>query len=261
MNSTKHRSNNNQATMARIAAVFIFSILVATSSRADMYPTPRHCRGRAGASDDHLGHPGGHQQHRVLVRHAGWSTVEATTNTAAGPWIPVGRTAASDFPWCVTVPNPDPTNSYQFRLNQTNGYAGSGACGGCHGDKYNEWWGTLHASAFIAITNELTQTNELVFRTVGYGQPTGFTSSSNTAYLKNVGCENCHGPAAWHKYSDHSLIRPAVTLSSAVCGGCHNQPDGPTYSEWTNSLHAVVTPDVAGGSSGITNTSMARAGR
>jgi predicted CXXCH cytochrome family protein len=79
-----------------------------------------------------------------------------------------------------------------------------------------------------------------VSRNTGYGQPTGFTDITNTPHLANVGCESCHGPSAWHKYSDHDLIRPAATVSAGVCGGCHNGPQHPTYNEWTNAAHARV---------------------
>ncbi len=176
----------------------------------------------------------------------GWYTVEATTNTLTGPWIPVGRTAASDFPWCVTVPNPDPTNNYQFRLNQTNGFAGSGACGGCHGDKYSPYLGTAHAGALSALTSIGMGTNAscLPCHTVGYGQPTGFTDSTTTPQLANVGCENCHGPAAWHKFSDHDLIRPAVSIDPKICGGCHQGEEQPTFEEYETTLHAEVADDV-----------------
>ena len=177
----------------------------------------------------------------------GWYGVEMATNLGA-PWNEVGRTAASDYAWSLTVPNGG-YRAANFRLNQANGYVGSGACSGCHGDKYATWLGTAHAGAFSAITNEIAQTNDLVYHTVGYGQPSGFTNSANTPYLTGVGCENCHGPAGWHKYSDHALIRPAVTIAAEVCGGCHNTANRPSYTEWVSSPHAVLPSNFTNGTS------------
>ena len=180
----------------------------------------------------------------------GWYDVELSTNLVN--WVVAGHAYATVHSWSLTVSNTlGVTNVLQVRLNQNNAYVGSGGCSGCHGDKFSEWSATEHASAFNAITNEAAQASELVYRTVGNGQPTGFVNSSTNAHLENVGCENCHGPAAWHKYSDHDLIHPAVTIAAEVCGGCHSTADRPTYNEWTNSPHAAVVSDFA---SGISDT-------
>jgi hypothetical protein len=175
----------------------------------------------------------------------GWYSVEASTNAGA-TWSSVGSGPASDYSWCMTVTNPAAPAAL-FRLNQNNAYVGSGGCAGCHGGKYNQYLTTGHSIAYGDITNlpPADLTNELVYHTVGYGQPSGFVDINSTPQLANVGCENCHGPAGWHKYSDHDLIRPAVTYAAEVCGGCHNRDDDPMYSEWTNSPHTAVEGHVA----------------
>jgi PKD repeat protein len=174
----------------------------------------------------------------------GWYAVQATTNALStnGPWILITNVPATDFAWQVTVTNPFP-NGALFRLSQTNAFAGSGACGGCHGDKYSTYLKTLHAAAFSspsAISNFA-----LIARTVGLGQPTGFTDSTNTPYLENVGCENCHGPASWHKNSDHDLIRPAVSLDPTICGSCHQGNLHPTYEEYTTANTVGLFPGLS----------------
>lgn len=168
----------------------------------------------------------------------GWYSVEMSTN-GGGTWDAVGRTPASTHEACLTVTNGG-NPSALFRLNQNNAFVGSGACAGCHGEQYAKWYNTAHASAFNAITNETAQAGELVYRSVGKGQPTGFVDALTTPQLKHVGCESCHGPSAWHKFSDHDLIRPAVSFAPEICGGCH----GGIYTEYKGSLHDGVVDSI-----------------
>jgi PKD repeat protein len=251
---TLRRIVKPSAAAAGLVAGVILGALLGASAHAQMYRPGTTAPGGVPAQANITSiTPAGTNTTVCWYGMQGWYTIEATTNISTGPWIPAGRVAASDFAWCATVPNPDPTNSYQFRLNQTNGYAGSGACSGCHGDKH--FFGTAHASAFSVITDEPAQQSCLPCHTVGYGQPTGFVRSSTNAALMNVGCENCHGPAAWHKYSDHNLIRPAVSIDPEICGGCHNAssvPSSATFEEYEETPHAQVNDDVKYGfSSGV----------
>jgi hypothetical protein len=252
MSTASNRNHLLSAITSAVTTAVILGVMTAASVRADMYQAPPFPGGVQAQATITSVTPAGTNTSVCWYGMQGWYSVEAQAIGSTN-WTSLGRTAASDFAWCLTVPT-GPGSNYLFRLNQNNAFVGSGGCAGCHGGQYNAWQTTAHAHAFGVITNEAAQQSLLTRCTVGYGQPTGFVSSNTTPYLENVGCENCHGPAAWHKYSDHSLIRPAVTLASEVCGGCHNQADSPIYSEWTNTLHAVVTPDVANGSSGITNT-------
>ena len=81
--------------------------------------------------------------------------------------------------------------------------------------------------------------------TVGDGQPTGYAYVSNSAasyssILASVGCEDCHGPAGWHKASEKDKITPAVSLDPAICGSCH-QGHNPQYNEYTNLSYTIYT--------------------
>jgi PKD repeat protein len=189
----------------------------------------------------------------------GWYTVEESTDGGA-TWLAVGRTAASEHSWCLTVNNGG-NASAMFRLNQANSYVGQGACAGCHGDKFNAWKGTAHSHALAdlqaAHLPPAVEQTCRVCHTVGMGQPTGFVDTTTTPYLTDVGCETCHGPAGWHKYSDHSLVRPAVSIDPKICGGCHQDTHHPTYEEYSETLHNQVNDDVKYGVSGgvyYTNT-------
>jgi hypothetical protein len=179
---------------------------------------------------------------------AGSYNILMTPSLSPTHWTNVATALASTYANSLTMANLAGSQNF-FRLNPVNNYVGSGTCGRCHPDTRAEWQQTGHASAYSAL-NGLPPSaiqNCLVCHTVGYGQPTGFVDVTTTPYLTGVGCENCHGPGAAHVYGDHNLIQPAVTIASQVCGGCHDGPQYPTYSEWTNSPHATVTPDVASG--------------
>lgn len=128
-------------------------------------------------------------------------------------------------------------------------YGGSEKCMECHGSINNTVARTPHAYALEALRNVGQERNPscLPCHTVGYGLPGGFTSASATPRLGGVGCENCHGPAANHAANENDPIaRPVADVSAAICGGCHNTPEYPTYSQWATSGHARVTPGVLG---------------
>lgn len=181
----------------------------------------------------------------------GWYSIQGSTDLVN--WAQMGNTvAASDFTWNQTVANTLGLSG-SFRLAVNNSYAGPGACSGCHGAIYTPWSQTAHGSAISAIlkpdgsfTSSHANPSCLLCHTVGYGQPTGYVYDTNnlaanyTSPLANVGCEDCHGPASWHKNSDHDLIRPAVSLDPTICGSCH-QGHNPQYPEYATSAHAEPT--------------------
>jgi len=176
----------------------------------------------------------------------GWSTVEATTNMVN--YFPVAGVAASEHSFSATLTNAFGPSA-MFQVAQTNYYSGSGDCSGCHGDKYNEYYNTAHSVAINAILNPdgsfkpFRNATCLPCHTVGMNQPTGYAYTNSAqavnSHLSNVGCESCHGPAGWHKGSDHSLIRPVVSIDPKICGSCHQDSHHPTYEEFAESLHAA----------------------
>ena len=185
----------------------------------------------------------------------GWSTVQGSADLVN--WVNLTTVEATNYSTATTTANPFGATSASFRVNQNNAYVGVSSCAGCHPDKYNPWTKTLHAGVY---NNPAANTNfSLACLTIGYGQPTGFTNPVTTlyytnttvggiptsittniftntanAYLQNVGCENCHGPAGWHGAGERDLITPAVSLDPAICGSCHQGSLHPTYQEYTN---------------------------
>ena len=180
----------------------------------------------------------------------GWSTIQATTNLVN--WVNLANVAATNYSWTTTNAN-NLGASASFRLMQNNSYVGQANCAGCHADKYNGWTNTPHSYAIKELLNPdgsfsgHASSSCLKCHTVGYGQPTGYVyagtnAASYTSPLANVGCENCHGPAGWHKASEKDMITPAVSIDPAICGSCH-QGHHPQYTEYTNVVRStyVVT--------------------
>jgi hypothetical protein len=137
-------------------------------------------------------------------------------------------------------------------LSDSNVFVGASKCNGCHGNRVNEWLDTSHATAVSAILEPDGSFKPgrdescLVCHTVGRNQPGGFDSLATTPQLAGVGCESCHGSGSSHVNISGRTYHPANTVASEVCGGCHQNPQGTTYEEWTTSGHAAVSPGVAG---------------
>jgi len=137
------------------------------------------------------------------------------------------------------------SNSYFRVLGPAASYRGAQACKECHEPIENTYKETRHAFAltdeqFVACGGP-TNSDCLACHTVGYKVRTGFVSAKRTPHLGGVQCENCHGPAGNHAANpDDVAARPRIEMAAEVCGGCHNDPQHPTFSEWTNSAHSQV---------------------
>ena len=126
-------------------------------------------------------------------------------------------------------------------------YVGSQACTECHQSIHDTVMGTQHAQAFAALKQIHQDGNPscLPCHTVGYGNPTGFTSAAATPQLEGVQCENCHGPAGNHAANpDDPTARPRLEIAATVCGGCHTGSHQPTFEEWKSSPHVGVVEDM-----------------
>lgn len=249
-------------TLAVLTAGLVVSGMFAATARADMYRWPASIPVENETTNGIRGVPAAAQMNAPVITPTnvtvswygmeGWSTVEASTNLPN--WFPVAGVAATAHAWSSTLTNAfGPSAS--FRVGQTNFYNGSGDCSSCHGNVYNTYATTAHSRALSTLQaiGMGNNPNCLQCHNVGMNQPTGFISSSATPHLANVGCESCHGPAGWHRNSDHALIRPAVSIDPAICGSCHQDTHHPTYEEYSESLHAQVNVDIKYGNAAATN--------
>jgi hypothetical protein len=104
-------------------------------------------------------------------------------------------------------------------------YLGQETCRRCHEEVYQKVAKMGHARAYEALTKKNSEglAECLVCHTTGYGEPTGFNSSSSID-LKNVQCESCHGMGSKHK-RDGSYKQ----VSEQKCLVCHTKEMSPGF--------------------------------
>jgi len=101
-------------------------------------------------------------------------------------------------------------------------YVGSEACRSCHEPAYAWWRSTKHGRAYATLENVHKEFNLSCVgcHVTGYNQPGGSTVT-HVEKLKDVGCENCHGPGSLHVASPKT---PGLTMRDtpeSICVGCH----------------------------------------
>jgi hypothetical protein len=150
-------------------------------------------------------------------------------------------------------------------------YAGSDACKNCHPHAYKVWQNSKHGKeAYKTLVTAKHPSNRqfdgecIVCHTTGFGYKTGFENEQKTAFLKDVGCESCHGPCSVHVDSPnnkdiHKIINefkyvPAprkTTQMDTFCQKCHDLDNDHNWNlqqRWKEVIH--MTPQAAGGGAG-----------
>jgi len=107
-------------------------------------------------------------------------------------------------------------------------YVGSKSCEPCHGYEYEKWSGNAHAHAYATLENFGSQYDPecVVCHVVGMRYESGFFSEQKTSHLRDVGCENCHGPASEH-IRTAGAAKPAEPTSR--CLDCHTPEHSGNY--------------------------------
>ncbi|MHC4571358.1 MAG: multiheme c-type cytochrome [Planctomycetota bacterium] len=118
----------------------------------------------------------------------------------------------------------------QPRFTLPNGleYVGSKSCKLCHEYEYEKWSNKAHAHAYATLERVGSQYDPecVVCHVVGMEYESGFVSEGKTGNLKNVGCENCHGPGSEH------IITLGVTETTepkSDCTDCHTTDQSADY--------------------------------
>jgi Cytochrome c554 and c-prime len=110
-------------------------------------------------------------------------------------------------------------------------YAGSESCKSCHEDAYAWWRKTKHGRAYATLEQKHKQFDLSCVgcHVVGYNQPGGSTVT-HVENLKDVGCENCHGPGSQHNAEPNKPGLLARDTPEPVCGACHTHEHSDRFS-------------------------------
>lgn len=107
-------------------------------------------------------------------------------------------------------------------------YAGSESCKSCHEYEYGIWSQEPHANAYARLESVGSQFDPecVICHVVGMKYESGFVSDEQTSHLKNVGCENCHGPGSEHNVT---LGKAKTTEPKSTCLDCHTPETSGEY--------------------------------
>ncbi|MFO0908851.1 MAG: multiheme c-type cytochrome [Isosphaeraceae bacterium] len=120
-------------------------------------------------------------------------------------------------------------------------FVGVDACKECHPATVEAWAESKHAHAFDSLLhdpkpNVIHDVECISCHTVGFGYTSGYLSAEQTPLLKNVQCENCHGPGSKHVAEPTVLkhqVPLRVTLEQAeknrLCLSCHDEDNSPHF--------------------------------
>ncbi len=116
----------------------------------------------------------------------------------------------------------------RFSLPNNLEYVGSKSCRPCHQSEYAIWRGTGHAKAYVTLEEVGSQYDPecVICHVVGMEYESGFISEEQSSHLKNVDCENCHGPASEHI---KTFGQAKFTEPKSTCIDCHTPEQSGEY--------------------------------
>ncbi len=118
-------------------------------------------------------------------------------------------------------------------------YVGMEACEDCHDEAVEFWKTTKHANAWATLEKDNKQFDfECIgCHVTGWDKPGGSNIGFNDE-LRNVQCENCHGPGSIHA-EDSKPSSISLHPEESLCVGCHNAKHSDTF-EFTPYLRDVT---------------------
>ncbi len=107
-------------------------------------------------------------------------------------------------------------------------YVGSASCEHCHSYEYDKWSDKAHADAFATLVEVGSDRDPecVICHVVGMDRESGFVTEEQTPHLKDVGCENCHGPGSEHVQSGGQT---PTTEPKMTCLDCHTPEHSSGY--------------------------------
>jgi len=120
------------------------------------------------------------------------------------------------------------TLSAKRKQKQNQVYATEQTCLTCHAKEHALWSKTGHSRAYAALeeVNKSFDPECLACHTTGFGKPGGFISEIDTANLKNVQCEMCHGARLEHIQNPKKGFKEDARTA---CGKCHVKKHSPKF--------------------------------
>jgi len=107
-------------------------------------------------------------------------------------------------------------------------YVGSEKCASCHDYEYSRWKTKAHAAAFATLVEVGSDRDPecVICHVVGMDRTSGFVSAEETPEMKDVGCENCHGPGSEHvrTWGVEATVEPKMS-----CLDCHTPEHSSGY--------------------------------
>jgi hypothetical protein len=109
-------------------------------------------------------------------------------------------------------------------------YTGSKSCVVCHEEQYKKWTDAKHSHAWKTLVDAGSDFDPecVVCHTVGFKYQGGFVSAKKTPELRNVGCEECHGPGSKHIESLGKMKTEVPKPDQ--CTVCHTVENSVNYS-------------------------------
>ncbi len=166
-----------------------------------------------------------------VVKDLTWTHLELDENGVrikkrkTNPAESTDSTAATDGADAAKTPPP------------TKAYLGNDKCRACHADIYASYMETPHANAFevIAKSEENWQKGECWnCHVLGYGEPTGHSTTELQPDLWNVQCESCHGMG-----TEHSRGGEMAKVTEETCTACHVEKWSPGF-DYASALKKVA---------------------
>jgi len=119
-------------------------------------------------------------------------------------------------------------NYPRFSLPEGLKFVGSESCRSCHQYEHQQWRTTAHAHAYATLEKVGSQFDPecVICHVVGMEYESGFISQEQTADLKDVGCENCHGPGSEHV---KTLGKTKTAGPKSTCLNCHTPEKSTEY--------------------------------
>ncbi len=104
-------------------------------------------------------------------------------------------------------------------------YIGVNSCATCHDEAKDVWDKTKHAKAYETLSTQFKEFNLdcVSCHVTGYDMPGGSTVT-HVDRLKDVQCEQCHGPGSRHAMSPDKVKIPVPKPKPDMCLSCHHSP-------------------------------------